>query len=70
MRMTINIIKINLFISVNHSPAVEKLNNGLNERSFKLNENRFIAELIKINFFMFHDHIYLIIEIRFKIKDS
>jgi hypothetical protein len=68
--MTINIIKINLFISVNHSPAVEKLNNGLNGRSFKLSENIFIAELIIINFLTFHDHIYLIIEIRFKIRDS
>jgi hypothetical protein len=49
--MTINMIRINFFISANHSPAVEKLNNGLNGRLLKLNEDIFTAELIKINFF-------------------
>jgi hypothetical protein len=60
-------IKINPFILINYPPAVEKLNNGLNGRSFKLNENIFIAELIKINFFTPYNYVYLIIKIRFKI---
>jgi hypothetical protein len=62
-------MKINLFILVNHPPAVKKLNNGLNGNSFKLNENIFIAELIKINFSTSYSHIYLMIEVRFKIED-
>jgi hypothetical protein len=63
-------MRIILFISANHFPAVEKLNNGLNERSSKLNENIFIVKLIKINLFTSHDYIYLMIEIKFKIEDS
>jgi hypothetical protein len=62
----ISIIRINLFISVNYFPAVEKLNNGLDGRSFKLNENIFTAELIKINFSRL-SHTYLMIEVRLKI---
>jgi hypothetical protein len=61
-------MKVNFFISVNYSPAVEKLNNGLNGRSFKLNEDISIAELIKINFSTLYNYIYLIIEVRFKIE--
>jgi hypothetical protein len=68
MGTIINIIKINPFISTNYLPAVEKLDNELNGRSSKLNENIFIAELTKINFFTSYDHIYLIIKIRFKLK--
>jgi hypothetical protein len=63
-------IKINLFILTNYFSAVEELDNGLNERSFKLNENIFIVKLIKINFSTFHDYIYLIIKIKIKIEDS
>jgi hypothetical protein len=65
--MIINVIRINLFILINYPPAVEKLDNELNERSFKLNENIFIVKLIKINLFISYSHIYLIIEIKFKI---
>jgi hypothetical protein len=63
-------IKVNSLILTNHPPAVEKLNNGLDERLFKLNENISTVKLIKINFFTSHGHAYLIIEIRFKIGDS
>jgi hypothetical protein len=63
-------IKINPFTSVNHPPAVEKLYNGLNRRLFKLNENISTAELIKINFSTSYSYIYLIIEIKFKIRNS
>jgi uncharacterized protein YkvS len=62
-------MKINSLISVNHSFAVEKLDNGLDGRLFKLNENIFIVKLIKINFFTPYSHIYLMIEIRFKIRE-
>jgi hypothetical protein len=62
-------IKVNPFILINYSPAVEKLNNGLNGRSFKLNENIFTAKLIKINFSTPYNYIYLIIEVRLKIRD-
>jgi hypothetical protein len=62
-------IKINFFISANHLLAVEELDNRLNGRPFKLNENIFIAELIKINLFTPYNHIYLMIEIKFKIKE-
>jgi hypothetical protein len=68
--MTINIMKVNFFISINHSPAVEKLNNGLNGYSFKLNENISTVKLIKINLFTSYNHAYLIIEIKLKIRDS
>jgi hypothetical protein len=44
-------MKINLFILTKYFPAVEKLDNGLNGRLFKLNEDIFTAKLIKINFF-------------------
>jgi hypothetical protein len=40
----------------------------LNGRSFKLNEDISIAELIKINFSTLYNYIYLIIEVRFKIE--
>jgi hypothetical protein len=69
MGTIINIMKINFFISINHPPAVEKLDNGLNERSSKLNESIPTAELIKINLSISHNYAYLIIEIRFKIED-
>jgi hypothetical protein len=61
-------MKINLFISINHPPAVEKLDNGLSERLSKLNGNIFIVKLIKINFSTPYNHTYLIIKIRFKIE--
>jgi hypothetical protein len=70
MEITINIIKINFFISVNYFPAVKKLDNGLNERLFKLNKNIFTAELIKINFSIPYNYAYLMIEIRLKIGNS
>jgi hypothetical protein len=60
-------MRINSLISVNYSFAVEELDNGLNGRLFKLNENMSIAELIKINFSTPHSHTYLIIEVRLKI---
>jgi hypothetical protein len=63
-------IRINSFILINYSPAVKRLNNGLNERLSKLSENIFTAKLIKINFSTPYDHAYLIIEIKFKIRDS
>jgi hypothetical protein len=63
-------IKINLFILINHPPVVKKLNNGLNERLFKLSEDISIVRLIKINFSTFYNYTYLIIEIKFKIRDS
>jgi hypothetical protein len=69
MGTIINIIKINSLISINHPLAVEELDNGLNEYLSKLNENILTAELIKINFSTPYNHIYLIIEIRFKIKE-
>jgi hypothetical protein len=68
MKTIINIIKINFLILANHLPAVKKLDNGLNGRLFKLNESIFIAKLIKINFSTPHNHAYLIIEIKFKIR--
>jgi hypothetical protein len=66
---TINIIRINLLILINYSLAVKKLDNGLNERLFKLNGNISTAKLIKINFSTPHDYIYLIIEIGSKLKN-
>jgi hypothetical protein len=68
--MTINIMRINFFISANHSSAVKKLDNGLDEYLFKLSESIFTVKFIKKNFSTFHDYIYLIIEVRFKIRDS
>jgi hypothetical protein len=68
--MIINVMRINFFILINYSPAVEKLDNGLNERLFKLSENISTVELIKINFFASYNYIYLKIEVRFKIRDS
>jgi hypothetical protein len=62
-------MKVNPFISINYSPAVKKLDNGLGERLFKLNENIFVAELIIINFSTSYSYIYLMIEVRFKIRD-
>jgi hypothetical protein len=67
--MIINIIRINFFISTNHLPAVEKLDNGLDGRLFKLSGNIFIAALIKINLFTPYNYAYLIIEVRFKIEE-
>jgi hypothetical protein len=64
--MIINIIKVNFFISVNHSLAVEKLNNGLNERLSKLSGSISTVKLIKINFSTPYDYAYLMIEVRFK----
>jgi hypothetical protein len=49
---------------------IEKLDNGLNRRLFKLNENIFIAKLIKINFSTPYNYAYLMIEIKFKIENS
>jgi hypothetical protein len=65
----IGMMKINSFILINHFPAVKELDNGLNERSFKLNEDIFIAGLIKINFSTSHGYVYLMIEVRFKIGE-
>jgi hypothetical protein len=62
-------MKINLFILANYLSAVENLDNGLDGRLFKLSGDIFIAELIKINFFTPHNHIYLIIEVRLKIEE-
>jgi hypothetical protein len=62
-------MKINFLISANYSSAVKELDNGLNERLFKLNGDIFIAELIKINFFTPYDYIYLMIEVRLKIRE-
>jgi hypothetical protein len=70
MKIIIDIIRINSFILTNHSPAVEKLNNGLDERLFKLNKNIPTAELIKINLFIYYSHVYLIIEVKLKIGNS
>jgi hypothetical protein len=67
--MIINMMKINFFILVNYSPAVEKLNNELHECLFKLSEDIFTVGLIKINFFILYNYTYLIIEVRFKIED-
>jgi hypothetical protein len=69
MGTTINMIKINSLILINPSLAVEELGNGLNGYLFKLSENIFTAKLIKINFFTPYNYIYLIIEVRFKIKE-
>jgi hypothetical protein len=66
--MIINIIRVNFFISANYLPAVEKLNNGLNGRPFKLNENISTAKLIKINFSTFHNYIYLVIKLDSRLK--
>jgi hypothetical protein len=63
-------MRINLFILINYSPAVKRLNNGLNERLFKLNENIPTVKLIKINLFTSYSYIYLIIKIKFKIGNS
>jgi hypothetical protein len=63
-------IRINFFILINYPPAVEKLNNGLNERLFKLNKNIFTVKLIKINFSTSHNHTYLIIVVKLKIRNS
>jgi hypothetical protein len=62
-------MKINSFILVNYFLAVEKLDNGLDGYLFKLNENIFIAKLIKINFFTPYNHTYLMIEVRLKIGE-
>jgi hypothetical protein len=62
-------MKINFLILINHSLAFEKLDNGLDGRPFKLNENILTAKLIKINFSTPHNHIYLIIKIKFKIGE-
>jgi hypothetical protein len=62
-------IKINSFILVNHSLAVEELDNGLDGRLFKLNGNIFIVRLIKINFSTPYNYAYLIIEVRLKIGE-
>jgi hypothetical protein len=70
MGIIIDIMKVNLFILINYLSAVEKLDNGLDGRLFKLNENISIAELIKINFSTPYGHAYLIIEVRLKIGDS
>jgi hypothetical protein len=67
MGIIINILKVNLLILTNHPPAVKELDNGLDGRLFKLNENIFIAKLIKINLFTFYGHTYLIIKVKFKI---
>jgi hypothetical protein len=69
MGTTINMIKINFLILINHSFAVEELDNGLDRYSFKLSENIFTAGLIKINFSTPYNYIYLIIEVRFKIEE-
>jgi hypothetical protein len=69
MGTIINIIRINFFISINYSLAVEKLDNGLDGRLFKLSENISIVKLIKTNFSTPHGYIYLIIEVRFKIEE-
>jgi hypothetical protein len=65
----INMMKVNLLILINYFPVVEKLDNGLNGRPFKLNGDIFIAKLIKINFSTSYSHIYLMIEVRFKIRE-
>jgi hypothetical protein len=70
MGTIINIMKINLFISINYFPAVKKLNNGLDGRLFKLSEDIFIVKLIKIKFSTLYSYAYLIIKVRFKIGDS
>jgi hypothetical protein len=69
MGTIINMMKINFFISVNHSLAVEKLDNGLDGRLSKLSGNISTAELIKINFSTPYNYTYLIIEVRFKIRE-
>jgi hypothetical protein len=51
MGTIINIIKINFLILTNYLPAVEELDNGLNEYLFKLNGDIFTAKLIMIIFF-------------------
>jgi hypothetical protein len=68
METTINMMRINSFISANYFPVVEELDNGLNGRLFKLNGKIFIVGLTKINFFTPHGYAYLIIKIRFKIE--
>jgi hypothetical protein len=69
MGTIIDMMRINFLILVNYSLAVEELDNGLNGYSFKLSGSIFIAKLIKINFFTPYGYIYLIIEVRFKIKE-
>jgi hypothetical protein len=69
MGIIIDIIKINFFILANHFSAVKELNNELNRRLYNLNENVFTAEIIKINLSTFYDYIYLMIEVKLKIKD-
>jgi hypothetical protein len=63
----INIMKIIFLILINYFLAVKKLDNGLNERSFKLSGNISIAKLIKINLSTPHNYIFLMIEVRLKI---
>jgi hypothetical protein len=66
MGTIINMIRINFLISANYLLVVEKLNNGLNGRLFKLSGSMPIVELIKINLFTSYNHIYLMIEVKFK----
>jgi hypothetical protein len=69
MGRIINMIKINPLILINYPLAVKKLNNELNGRLFKLSGNISTAKLIKINLSTPYGYIYLIIEIRFKIRE-
>jgi hypothetical protein len=69
METIIKIIKVNSFISANHSPVVEELGNGLDGYSFKLSGNISTAGLIKINLSTPYGHTYLIIEVRLKIRE-
>jgi hypothetical protein len=62
-------MRVNFLILINYSLAVEKLDNGLDGRSFKLNGNISIVKLIKINFSISYNYIYLMIEVRFKIGE-
>jgi hypothetical protein len=67
MGTIIDMMRVNFLILINHSLAVEKLDNGLNGRLFKLSEDIFIIGLIKINFFTPYNYTYLMIKVRFKI---
>jgi hypothetical protein len=62
-------IRINFLILINYPPAVKELDNGLNEYLFKLNGDISTVKLIKINFSTSYNHIYLIIKIKFKIRE-
>jgi hypothetical protein len=62
-------MKIIFFILINYFLAVEKLDNGLDGRLSKLNGNMFTVGLTKINFFTPYGHIYLMIEVRLKIRE-